>query len=89
VSWATTPHSTDVNANAIRWGTMYNFRFDSNSPPVSGPVTIGLFKPGPSTNLVVPEVLVPGEGPSGPPTNKRPVAGPPAPTGPVGPVTVP
>jgi hypothetical protein len=83
VSWATTPHSTNVNANAIRWGTLYNFRFISNSPPVSGPVTIGLFKPNTNTNIVVPEVLVPGQGPNNPPSNKSSIVGPPAPTNPV------
>ncbi len=32
--------------NAVRWGTMYNYRFDSNLPPkTNGTITIGLFKP--------------------------------------------
>jgi hypothetical protein len=46
--WRTTDYSMNTNANAIRWSTMYNFRFDSNSPPNSpgGQVTIGLWKPG-------------------------------------------
>src|SRR5262249_29986889 len=29
LSWATTPFTTSTNANAIRWGTTYNFRFDA------------------------------------------------------------
>ncbi|TWT40376.1 hypothetical protein RAS1_40840 [Phycisphaerae bacterium RAS1] len=33
------------NSNALRWGTMYNFWFVANSPPTSGTVTLGLFKP--------------------------------------------
>jgi len=33
------------NANALRWGTMYNFRFDANVAPAAGTTTIGLFKP--------------------------------------------
>jgi hypothetical protein len=60
VRWATTPHSTNVNANAIRWGTLYNFRFDASVPPVLGTVTLGLFKPGPSSSIDVANVLVPG-----------------------------
>ncbi len=32
--------------NVLRWGTLYNYRFDSNLPPkVDGTITIGLFKP--------------------------------------------
>ena len=34
------------NANAIRWGTLYNFRFDSNRPPQLVGATIGFFKTG-------------------------------------------
>ena len=46
VSWATTPFSTNSDANAIRWSTMYNFRFDADVPPTSGSATLGVFKPG-------------------------------------------
>ena len=34
------------NGNALRWGTLYNYWFDSDTAPTS--VTIGLFKPGSS-----------------------------------------
>ena len=44
ITWATTPHATNPNANALRWGTLYNFRFTSDTSP--GAVTLGLFKPG-------------------------------------------
>jgi hypothetical protein len=45
LSWATTPFAADPNANAIRWGTLYNFRFDAPVPPdVAGRVTLGLWK---------------------------------------------
>jgi hypothetical protein len=43
--WATKPFSANQNANAIRWGTLYNFRFVANSPPVDGRLTLGLFRP--------------------------------------------
>jgi hypothetical protein len=46
ISWATTPHSVNANANAIRWGTLYNFRFDADLPPYRTEVIMGLFKPG-------------------------------------------
>lgn len=46
IIWATTPHIFDVNANALRWGTLYNFRFDTNIAPEPTTITIGLFKPG-------------------------------------------
>jgi hypothetical protein len=63
VSWETTPYATNQNANAIRWGTLYNFRFRTNSPPETGSVTLGLFKPGPQSSLTVNDVLVPSATP--------------------------
>ncbi len=47
-AWATTPHAVNPNANAIRWSTMYNFRFtaDAAPDPAGGTATLGLFKPG-------------------------------------------
>jgi hypothetical protein len=46
VSWATTPFVTNPNANAIRWGTTYNFRFTANTAPEPATATVGLFKTG-------------------------------------------
>jgi hypothetical protein len=46
VTWSTTAHAVNANANALRWGTLYNFRFDANLAPGSAAATIGLFKPG-------------------------------------------
>lgn len=44
-AWMTTEtFQQNTNANALRWGSMYNFWFDSDTAPTS--VTIGLFKPG-------------------------------------------
>ncbi|MFO0837917.1 MAG: hypothetical protein U1D55_05275 [Phycisphaerae bacterium] len=47
VVW-TSPNSFAVDplSNALRWSTMYNFWFDCDQPPVSGDVSIGLFRPG-------------------------------------------
>jgi len=46
VTWATDDFDANTNANALRWGTLYNFRFDADQPPVSAEVTLGLFRPG-------------------------------------------
>jgi hypothetical protein len=46
ITWSTETFAQNQNANAIRWGTMYNFRFDSNQPPVTTNATIGFFKTG-------------------------------------------
>lgn len=49
VSWATQTYAANVNANALRWGTVYNFRFDANTD-VRGDVVMTLFKPGSPTS---------------------------------------
>jgi hypothetical protein len=46
MTWNTETFAQNPNANAIRWGTMYNFRFDSNRPPQTTNATIGFFKTG-------------------------------------------
>ncbi len=46
LSWNSETFAQNQNANAIRWGTMYNFRFDSNRPPQATIATIGFFKTG-------------------------------------------
>jgi hypothetical protein len=39
-------YAENTNTNALRWGTLYNFRFQSTLPPREGNVTLDLFKPG-------------------------------------------
>jgi hypothetical protein len=46
LSWGSQTFAQNQNANAIRWGTLYNFRFDSNQPPQATNATIGFFKTG-------------------------------------------
>ena len=46
LSWTTETLAQNPNANAIRWGTLYNFRFESNRPPQAVNATIGFFKTG-------------------------------------------
>jgi len=44
ISWATTPFASDANANAIRWGTTYNYSFVSSAAPTTGDVTVGMWR---------------------------------------------
>ncbi len=46
VTWATEPFDQNPDANPIRWGTLYNFWFDADTPPADTTVTLGLFYPG-------------------------------------------
>lgn len=54
--WSTEAYESNPNANALRWGTLYNFRFDCNLAPATGDVSISLFKPGsaplPATTVI-------------------------------------
>jgi hypothetical protein len=58
VTWSSETLAQNPNANAIRWGTLYNFRFDANVPPMTGLATVGFFKTGAplqvSTNVPTP-----------------------------------
>ncbi len=49
----TTPYDVNPYGNALRWGTLYNFGFTANMPPVEAGIEIGLFEPG------TPDVLTP------------------------------
>lgn len=46
LSWSSETFAQNPNGNAIRWGTLYNFRFDSNQPPQAATATLGFFKTG-------------------------------------------
>ncbi len=46
MTWSTETFAQNPNANAIRWGTMYNFRFTSNRPPQVANATVGFYKTG-------------------------------------------
>ncbi len=61
-SWSTQTFAQNVNANALRWGTGYSFRFDANIGPTTGTLTLGMFKTGASVavnNIQVPAVPPP------------------------------
>jgi hypothetical protein len=59
VTFSTAPYASNPNANAVRWGTMYTYRFDSNLGPAQGAATIGLFTPGTPTALTAAGLPVP------------------------------
>ena len=45
-TWNCETFAQNQNANAIRWGTLYNFGFDSSAPPAISIGNIGFFKTG-------------------------------------------
>jgi hypothetical protein len=51
LTWSSETFAQNQNANAIRWGNLYNFRFDSNSPPHPVNASIGFFKTGTPINV--------------------------------------
>lgn len=61
LTWATTPFQANPNANALRWGTLYNFRVDLNIAPIhTGALSLGLFRPGTPDSVEVDNLPVPG-----------------------------
>jgi hypothetical protein len=53
MTWSTETFAQNQNANGIRWGTMYNFRFDSNKAPAVANAAVGFFKTGSPLNVAV------------------------------------
>jgi len=62
LTWSSETFDQNPNANAIRWGTLYNFRLDSTAAPQPANATIGFFKTG-----VPLDVAILGPGPTGGP----------------------
>ncbi|MBI4717601.1 MAG: hypothetical protein HY763_07335 [Planctomycetes bacterium] len=46
LTWATQTFDENPDANALRWGSLYNFRFDADTCPALGNVRLELFRPG-------------------------------------------
>jgi len=64
LTWSAESFAANSDANALRWGTTYSFRFDADRPPVAANLTVNLFKPGTPTSLSIasvgPQALPPG-----------------------------
>ncbi len=62
LAWTTEDEATNPNGNALRWGTLYNFRFTSDQPPTSVTATIDLFRAGSPASVSV-QTVAPAEPP--------------------------
>jgi hypothetical protein len=65
IAWNCETNAQNQNANAIRWGTLYNFRFDADQPPNPTDATVGFFKTGSPIEVLI---QAPGDGPAPSPT---------------------
>ena len=57
-TWNSETFAQNPNANAIRFGTLYNFRFDSTAPPDASTANIQFFKTG---SPVAVQILAPAQ----------------------------
>jgi hypothetical protein len=55
-----TTFDKNPDANALRWGTMYNFWFDADAPPDRGTLKLGLFRPGVLMTVNGDDFVLPG-----------------------------
>ncbi|MFQ5410701.1 MAG: hypothetical protein ACE5EC_00320 [Phycisphaerae bacterium] len=62
VHWQTDTFARDPDANAIRWGTLYNFWFVADAVPVISTATMDRFKPGMLIGRMVARVSAPTVG---------------------------
>ncbi|RJP36531.1 MAG: hypothetical protein C4547_07215 [Phycisphaerales bacterium] len=62
VKWRSQTYQENLNANALRWGTTFNFWFDSDLPPARVRAGLALFRPGDPNGM---SVEVPGPGLAG------------------------
>ena len=51
IEWAAETFAQNADANALRWGTMYSYWFDSEFPPAE--ITLGLFRPGQTDEISI------------------------------------
>jgi hypothetical protein len=65
IAWSTESFATNQNANAIRFATLYNFRFDADQGPNDTTATVGFFKTGSPMGV---NIKAPGGVPSPSPT---------------------
>ena len=67
LTWNCETLAQNQNANAIRWGTLYNFRFDADQPPQPTSATVDFFKTGSPMTVAI-QAPVQGGTPSPTPT---------------------
>jgi hypothetical protein len=77
--WNCEALAQNPNANAIRFGTLYNFRFDADQPPETANATVGFFKTG-SPMMVGIQAPAGGASPTPTPTATATATSTPAPT---------
>src|SRR5262245_35795811 len=65
MTWSTETFATNQNANATRFATLYNFRFDADQPPETASATVGFFKTGSPMTV---EIQAPAAGATPTPT---------------------
>ncbi len=53
ITWSTETFAQNQNANAIRFGTLYNFRFDADQAPNPTNATVGFFKTGSPMDVII------------------------------------
>ncbi len=56
LTWSTEPFASNPDANALRWGTLYNFRVTTDRSPAEGAATLTLFRPGTPGEITAPIV---------------------------------
>lgn len=63
LTWNMVPATPLNNSNALRWSTLYNFRFTANQPPQPVTATLGLFRTGgtASAQLMGPACILEGD----------------------------
>jgi hypothetical protein len=54
VEWSTETFATNADAHALRWGTLFNFRFDSDAVPSTSAATLTFFVPGSPDSMSTP-----------------------------------
>ena len=58
INWSTVTYDQNPNGNALRWGSMYNFRFDSPTDATAGEISLDFFRPGSGSGFTA-STLVP------------------------------
>ncbi|MBI5866459.1 MAG: hypothetical protein HZB38_18465 [Planctomycetes bacterium] len=60
LTWETETFDQNQSANALRWGTLYNFRVDVAAPPSDQALVLGVFQPSTPDSVATPPLPAPG-----------------------------